>query len=185
MADTKREHRRQGMSTEEAGRKGGQATAETHGREFYQSIGQKGGQASGGNFKNDPERAARAGQKGGQVSGGNFKNNRERAAQAGHKGGQASGGNFKNNPARAAEAGRKGGERSHGGGRAPGSDAPLPGSSGGHQGCQRKKPGSSPGFLSYRPCGVSHRQSRSSRDNSSQISSGRSARAVSSNTAAI
>jgi general stress protein YciG len=36
------------MSVEEAGRlggqKGGRRTAETHGREFYEEIGQKGGQ---------------------------------------------------------------------------------------------------------------------------------------------
>ena len=56
------------MSVNEAGRKGGEATSESHGREFYQEIGSKGGQASGGNFKNDPERAAEAGSKGGQNS---------------------------------------------------------------------------------------------------------------------
>jgi general stress protein YciG len=44
------------------------------------------------------------------VSGGNFANNPQRAAEAGRKGGQRSGGNFANNPQRAAEAGRKGGE---------------------------------------------------------------------------
>ncbi|MBW9065814.1 hypothetical protein JNB71_21135 [Rhizobium herbae] len=33
-------------------------------------IASKGGEASGGNFKNDPERAAEAGKKGGQSSGG-------------------------------------------------------------------------------------------------------------------
>ncbi len=32
------------MTVEEAGRKGGQRTAKTHGREFYQQIGRKGGQ---------------------------------------------------------------------------------------------------------------------------------------------
>ena len=32
----------------------------------------KSGQNSGGNFKNDPQRAAKAGRKGGQESGGNF-----------------------------------------------------------------------------------------------------------------
>ena len=58
---------------------------------------------------------------GGQHSGGNFKNDPERAAEAGHKGGQVSGGNFKNDPERASEAGRKGGEHSHGGGRSSGS----------------------------------------------------------------
>lgn len=32
------------MTVEEAGRKGGQRTAQTHGRTFYQQIGRKGGQ---------------------------------------------------------------------------------------------------------------------------------------------
>lgn len=59
----------------------------------------QGGQNSGGNFKNDPQRAAEAGRKGGQQSqsdgghraqqgDGNFANDRERAAEAGRKGGQ-------------------------------------------------------------------------------------------------
>ncbi|HDX6499988.1 TPA: hypothetical protein RPN68_004366, partial [Escherichia coli] len=34
-------------------------------------AGRKGGQHSGGNFKNDPQRASEAGKKGGQQSGGN------------------------------------------------------------------------------------------------------------------
>jgi general stress protein YciG len=51
------------------------------------AIAAKGGHESGGNFRNDPQRAAEAGHKGGQVSGGNFKFNRERAAEAGRKGG--------------------------------------------------------------------------------------------------
>jgi general stress protein YciG len=79
--------------------------------ERQREIASKGGQASGGNFKNDPERAAEAGHKGGQVSGGNFKNDPERAAEAGHKGGQASGGNFKNDPERASEAGKRSTQR--------------------------------------------------------------------------
>ncbi|EIK61764.1 MULTISPECIES: general stress protein [Pseudomonas] len=83
------------MSVSEAGKKGGEATSASHDKEFYQEIGSKGGQNSGGNFKNDPERAAEAGSKGGQNSGGNFANDREKAS----------------------EAGRKGGEHSHGGGR--------------------------------------------------------------------
>lgn len=78
------------MSTGEAGRKGGQATSETHGKEFYQEIGSKGGENSGGNFANDPQRASEAGQKGGQNSGGNFANDREKASEAGRKGGQNS-----------------------------------------------------------------------------------------------
>jgi len=32
------------MTVEEAGRKGGEKTAQTHDREFYEEIGQKGGQ---------------------------------------------------------------------------------------------------------------------------------------------
>ncbi|HUI40086.1 MAG TPA: KGG domain-containing protein [Methanothrix sp.] len=32
------------MTVQEAGRKGGQRTAMTHGREFYEEIGHKGGQ---------------------------------------------------------------------------------------------------------------------------------------------
>ncbi len=33
------------MSREEAGRKGGEATAKKHDKEFFQEIGQKGGEA--------------------------------------------------------------------------------------------------------------------------------------------
>ena len=52
------------MSVNEAGKKGGDATSASHDKEFYQEIGSKGGQNSGGNFKNDPERASEAGSKG-------------------------------------------------------------------------------------------------------------------------
>ena len=56
----------------EAGKKGGDATADSHSQEFYEDIGHKGGQESGGNFANDPERASEAGKKGGKNShGGN------------------------------------------------------------------------------------------------------------------
>lgn len=34
------------MSREEAGRKGGEATAKNHDKEFYQEIGRKGGEAT-------------------------------------------------------------------------------------------------------------------------------------------
>ena len=51
-------------------------------------IASQGGQASGGNFANNPGRAAEAGRKGGQASGGNFANDPQRAAEAGRKGGQ-------------------------------------------------------------------------------------------------
>jgi len=36
------------MSREEAGRMGGEATSRNHDKEFYQEIGQKGGEARGG-----------------------------------------------------------------------------------------------------------------------------------------
>jgi general stress protein YciG len=35
---------KESMSVNEAGRRGGQATSRTHGREFYEEIGHKGGQ---------------------------------------------------------------------------------------------------------------------------------------------
>ena len=38
------EKRRGKMTVEEAGRMGGEKTAETHGEEFYSEIGRKGGQ---------------------------------------------------------------------------------------------------------------------------------------------
>lgn len=52
-----------------------------------------GGSGKGGNFADDPARAAEAGRKGGQESNrsgqnkGNFANDRERAREAGRKGG--------------------------------------------------------------------------------------------------
>ena len=96
-------------------------------------IASKGGQASGGNFKNDPARAAEAGRKGGQdvpAEERSFSKDRELAAEAGRKGGehshgghsagpqhgashQSGQGNFAQNRERASEAGRKGGEHSH------------------------------------------------------------------------
>lgn len=50
-----------------AGQKGGLATARSHDSSFYSQIGSKGGRASTGNFKNDPERARAAGRKGGRA----------------------------------------------------------------------------------------------------------------------
>jgi general stress protein YciG len=35
------------MTVEEAGRKGGEKTAKTHGHEFYEEIGHKGGEVGG------------------------------------------------------------------------------------------------------------------------------------------
>ena len=50
-----------------AGAKGGQATFEEMGAEFYSQIGRAGGAKSPGNFKNDPKRASIAGRKGGKA----------------------------------------------------------------------------------------------------------------------
>lgn len=58
-----------------------------------QEIASKGGQASGGNFKNDPARAAEAGRKGGHdvpAEERSFSKDHELAAEAGRKGGEAS-----------------------------------------------------------------------------------------------
>jgi general stress protein YciG len=52
----------------------------------HAAAGRLGGQVSGGNFKNDREKAAAAG----RASGGNFKNNREKAVAAGRRGGKVS-----------------------------------------------------------------------------------------------
>jgi uncharacterized protein len=62
----------------EAGRKGGEATASSHDRSFYEEIGSEGGQASSGSFEKGSERAREAGRKGGQNSnsGGNTQNDR-------------------------------------------------------------------------------------------------------------
>lgn len=66
----------QKMSREEAGRKGGEATARSHDREFYQEIGEKGGEArsrnnssgSGGNSGDDGKMSREeAGRKGGEA----------------------------------------------------------------------------------------------------------------------
>lgn len=40
------------MTVREAGRKGGMRTAQTHGHEFYQNIGRKGGQKGGPKVRN-------------------------------------------------------------------------------------------------------------------------------------
>ena len=45
MATSKRKNPNQeSMSVNEAGRRGGEATSQTHGREFYEELGHKGGQ---------------------------------------------------------------------------------------------------------------------------------------------
>ncbi|MGW9607609.1 KGG domain-containing protein, partial [Heyndrickxia sporothermodurans] len=62
MADNKSKT----MSTEEAGRKGGEATARNHDKEFYEEIGQKGGEATAENH--DKEFYQRIGEKGGEAT---------------------------------------------------------------------------------------------------------------------
>ena len=39
------DHNNRKMTTEEAGRKGEELTARNHGREFYQEVGEKGGES--------------------------------------------------------------------------------------------------------------------------------------------
>jgi general stress protein YciG len=62
---------------------------------MQRDIASKGGQASGGNFKNDPERAAEAGRKGGQsvpADERSFSRDHELPADGGHQGGQGGSG---------------------------------------------------------------------------------------------
>jgi general stress protein YciG len=53
MADNNKNSNNNKMSYEEAGRKGGEKTAQNHDKEFYQEIGEKGGQANRDNNKNN------------------------------------------------------------------------------------------------------------------------------------
>jgi general stress protein YciG len=54
------------MTVEEAGRRGGKATAERHGPEFYEEIGRKGGEA----VSRNREHMAEIGRKGGEARSG-------------------------------------------------------------------------------------------------------------------
>lgn len=68
------------MTVEEAGRKGGEKTAKTHDRGFYQEIGRKGGESRA----NDPDvRSGELGRKGGQA----VSKDREHMSEIGRKGG--------------------------------------------------------------------------------------------------
>ncbi|MEY2987970.1 MAG: hypothetical protein RJB13_1491 [Pseudomonadota bacterium] len=69
------------MTVEEAGRRGGERTAETRGHEFYQAIGKKGGEA----VSRDRQHMAQIGRKGGEA----VSRNRAHMAQIGQKGGEA------------------------------------------------------------------------------------------------
>lgn len=69
------------MTVEEAGRKGGEKTAETRGPEFYQAIGKKGGEA----VSRDRQHMSEIGRKGGEA----VSRNRAHMAHIGQKGGEA------------------------------------------------------------------------------------------------
>jgi uncharacterized protein len=58
------EERKGKMTVAEAGRKGGEKTASTHGREFYEEIGRKGGEKV--SKERGPEFYSEIGSKGGQ-----------------------------------------------------------------------------------------------------------------------
>lgn len=73
----------------EAGRQGGEATAASHDRSFYENIGEKGGENSPTKFQEGDERAREAGRKGGEA----VSEDREHMSEIGEKGGQASGNN--------------------------------------------------------------------------------------------
>jgi len=56
MAKNRNEDEEKGkMTVEEAGRKGGEKTSETHSSDFYSDIGRKGGHSSGGAGDEDSE----------------------------------------------------------------------------------------------------------------------------------
>ncbi len=55
------------MTVEEAGRKGGEKTSETHGKEFYEDIGRKGGETT--SEEKGPEFYKEIGHKGGEKGG--------------------------------------------------------------------------------------------------------------------
>ncbi len=69
------------MTVEEAGRRGGERTAQTRGHEFYQSIGRKGGEV----VSRDKQHMASIGRKGGEA----VSRDRAHMASIGQKGGEA------------------------------------------------------------------------------------------------
>jgi general stress protein YciG len=71
------------MSVAEAGRKGGRATAETHGKEFYSTIGKKGGEIGGEKTASTRGRGfySEIGHKGGQKVKGLIEKGKERKKQ--------------------------------------------------------------------------------------------------------
>ncbi len=73
-----------GMTTREAGRKGGEATARKHGSDFYREIGRKGGDTV--KEKYGPEFYAEIGEKGGQE----VSKDRQHMSEIGRRGGEKS-----------------------------------------------------------------------------------------------
>ena len=63
--DSSNQNRERKLTREEAGQRGGQATARKHGPEFYAEIGRRGGQA----VSRNREHMSRIGQKGGAARG--------------------------------------------------------------------------------------------------------------------
>ena len=63
-----KEEKKGKMTVGEAGHKGGEETAKTHGKEFYHEIGEKGGHKGGEKVKEEkgPEFYSKIGHKGGQ-----------------------------------------------------------------------------------------------------------------------
>jgi general stress protein YciG len=89
---TRTEEPRKGkMTVAEAGRKGGQKTAATHGREFYEEIGRKGGEKV--SAERGPEFYSEIGSKGGSERAKQHEGTKEAQGktsleEAGHRGGQ-------------------------------------------------------------------------------------------------
>jgi general stress protein YciG len=85
------EERKGKMTVAEAGRKGGEKTASTHGREFYEKIGRKGGEKV--SMERGPEFYCEIGSKGGserakQHEGSAEAQGKTSLEEAGHLGGQ-------------------------------------------------------------------------------------------------
>lgn len=56
MAKNRNEDEEKGkMTVEEAGRKGGEKTSETHDSDFYSDIGRKGGHSSGSGIRDEDQ----------------------------------------------------------------------------------------------------------------------------------
>ena len=88
---TRTEERKGKMTVAEAGRKGGEKTASTHGREFYEEIGRKGGEKV--SMERGPEFYSEIGSKGGSERAKQHEGSLEARGntsleEAGHRGGQ-------------------------------------------------------------------------------------------------